>query len=127
MKRAKIGAIDVGTTKVCTIMGDIDNEGQLRILGVGIAPSAGMTKGTVVNQDEAKASIAESIRKAESVSGYKLESAYVGVTGRNINSVNNRGVIAITRGDQLVRPQDLRRVLQVARTIKVPNEQKVLH
>jgi cell division protein FtsA len=127
MKRAKIGAIDVGTTKVCTIMGDIDNEGQLRILGVGIAPSAGLQKGTVVNPDEAKASIAESIRKAESVSGYKLESAYVGVTGRHINSVNNRGVIAITRGDQLVRPADLRRVLQVARTVKVANEQKVLH
>lgn len=127
MKRAKIGAIDVGTTKVCTIMGDIDSEGQLRILGVGISPSAGLQKGTVVNPDEAKASIAESIRKAERVSGYKLESAYVGVTGRHINSVNNRGVIAITRGDQLVRPHDLRRVLQVARTIKVPNEQKVLH
>jgi len=127
MKRAKIGAIDVGTTKVCTIMGDIDSEGALRVLGVGIAPSQGMQKGTVVNADEAKASIAESIRKAESVSGYKLESAYVGVTGRHINSVNNRGVIAITRGDQLVRPADLRRVLQVARNVKVPNEQKVLH
>jgi len=127
MKRAKIGAIDVGTTKVCTIMGDIDSEGALRVLGVGIAPSHGLQKGTVVNADEAKASIAESIRKAESVSGYKLESAYVGVTGRHINSVNNHGVIAITRGDQLVRPADLRRVLQVARSIKVPNEQKVLH
>lgn len=127
MKRTKIGAIDVGTTKVCTIMGDIDGDGGLRILGVGIAPSQGLQKGTVVNAAEAKASIAESIRKAESVSGYKLESAYVGVTGRHINSVNNRGVIAITRGDQLVRPADLRRVLQVARNVKVPTEQKVLH
>ncbi len=127
MKRAKIGAIDVGTTKVCTIMGDIDGEGGLRILGVGIAPSQGLQKGIVVNVDDARQSIAESIRKAESVSGYKLESAYVGVTGRHINSVNNRGVIAITRGDQLVRPADLRRVLQVARSVKVPTEQKVLH
>jgi cell division protein FtsA len=127
MKRTKIGAIDVGTTKVCTIMGDIDGDGGLRILGVGIAPSQGLQKGTVVNVDDARASIAESIRKAESVSGYKLESAYVGVTGRHINSVNNRGVIAITRGDQLVRPTDLRRVLQVARSVKVPSEQKVLH
>ncbi len=127
MNRAKIGAIDVGTTKVCTIMGDIDSEGALRVLGVGIAPSQGLQKGTVVNVDDARASIAESIRKAESVSGYKLESAYVGVTGRHINSVNNRGVIAITRGDQLVRPADLKRVLQVARNVKVPTEQKVLH
>lgn len=127
MKRQKIGAIDVGTTKVCTIMGDVDDEGQLRVLGVGVAPSTGLQKGMVVNVDDARVSIAESIRKAESIAGYKLESAYIGVTGRHISSVNNRGVIAITRSDQLVRPADLRRVLQVAKSVKVPTEQKVLH
>lgn len=127
MKRNKIGAIDVGTTKVCTIMGDVDNEGGLRILGVGVAPSQGLQKGLVVNADDAKKSISESIRKAESIAGYKLESAYVGVTGRHISSINNRGVIAITRNDQLVRSGDLKRVLQVARTVKIPAEQKLLH
>ena len=127
MNRAKIGAIDVGTTKVCTIMGDVDNEGGLRILGVGIAPSLGLQKGMVVNADDARVAIAASVKKAESVAGYKLDSAYVGVTGRHINSVNNRGVIAVTRGDQLVRPADLKRVLQVARSVKIPADQKVLH
>ncbi|MBI2853050.1 MAG: cell division protein FtsA [Chloroflexi bacterium] len=127
MKRTRIGAIDVGTTKVCTIMGDVDTEGNLRVLGVGIAPSHGLQKGMVVNVDDARESIRESIRKAESVSGFRMESAYVGVTGRHIQSVNNRGVIAITRGDQLVRTADLKRVLQVARSVKVPNEQQVLH
>jgi len=127
MKRTKIAAIDVGTTKVCTIMGDVDTEGGLRILGVGIAPSQGLQKGLVVNVNEAKQSIKESIRKAERTTGTKLESAYVGVTGRHISSVNNRGVIAITRNDQLVKASDLKRVLQVARTVKIPAEQKVLH
>jgi cell division protein FtsA len=127
MNRAKIGAIDVGTTKVCTLMGDVDNEGGLRILGVGIAPSLGLQKGMVVNADDARVAIAASVKKAESVAGYKLDSAYVGVTGRHINSVNNRGVIAVTRGDQLVRPADLKRVLQVARSVKIPADQKVLH
>ena len=127
MNRAKIGAIDVGTTKVCTIMGDVDSEGGLRILGVGIAPSLGLQKGMVVNADDARVAIAASVKKAESVAGYKLDSAYVGVTGRHINSVNNRGVIAVTRGDQLVRPADLKRVLQVARSVKIPADQKVLH
>jgi cell division protein FtsA len=127
MKRTKIAAIDVGTTKVCTIMGDVDNEGGLRILGVGVAPSQGLQKGLVVNVNEAKQAIRESIRKAERTVGYKLESAYIGVTGRHISSVNNRGVIAITRNDQLVRKSDLKRVLQVARSIKIPSEQKVLH
>jgi cell division protein FtsA len=127
MKRTKIAAIDVGTTKVCTIMGDVDTEGGLRILGVGVAPSQGLQKGLVVNVNEAKQAIRESIRKAERTVGYKLESAYIGVTGRHISSVNNRGVIAITRNDQLVRSSDLKRVLQVARSIKIPSEHKVLH
>ncbi len=127
MKRTKLAAIDVGTTKVCTIMGDVDSEGGLRVLGVGVAPSMGLQKGLVVNVNEAKQAIRESIRKAERTVGYKLESAYVGVTGRHISSVNNRGVIAITRNDQLVRRSDLKRVLQVARSVKIPSEHKVLH
>ncbi|MBI4285100.1 MAG: cell division protein FtsA [Chloroflexi bacterium] len=127
MRKNKIGAIDVGTTKVCTIMGDVDDNGSLRILGVGVVPSTGLHKGLVVNINEAKESIRESVRRAEKTAGYKLESAYVGVTGRHINSVNNRGIIAITRNDQLVRPDDLRRVLDVARTVKVPSDHKLLH
>ena len=126
-KRNKVAAIDVGTTKVCTIMGDVDGEGQLRVLGVGVGPSQGLQKGLVVNVNEAKEAIRESIKKAERTAGYKLESAYIGVTGRHISSVNNHGVIAITRNDQLVKPADLKRVLQVARTVKIPADHKVLH
>ncbi len=127
MKRTKIAAIDVGTTKVCTIMADFNGGGLPRILGVGIVPSQGMQKGMVVNFNEAKQSIRESVKKAEQVAGYKLESAYVGVTGRHISSLNNRGVVAITRGDQVVRPQDLKRVLTVAKGIKVPGDRELLH
>jgi cell division protein FtsA len=127
MKRTKVAAIDVGTTKVCTIMGDLDAEGSLRILGVGVGPSQGLQKGLVINVNEAKEAIRDSIRKAERTAGTKLESAYIGVTGRHISSVNNHGVIAITRNDQLVRPSDLKRVLEVARTVKVPSDHRVLH
>jgi cell division protein FtsA len=127
MKRTNIAAIDVGTTKVCTIMADTDDSGLPRILGVGIVPSRGLQKGLVVNFNEAKQSIRESVRKAEQVAGHRLESAYVGVTGRHISSVNNRGVIAITRNDRMVHPGDLRRVLEVARSIKVPSDRELLH
>src|SRR3972149_138497 len=114
MKMTKIGAIDVGTTKVCTIMADTDNDGSIRVLGVGIVPSQGLHKGRVVDFNEAKQSIRESVRKAEQIAGYKLESACIGVTGRHVSSVNNKGVVAITRSDRLVRPSDLKRVLDVA-------------
>jgi cell division protein FtsA len=127
MKRTKIAAIDVGTTKVCTVMADIDRSGGFRIVGVGIAPSSGLQKGLVVNVNEAKESIHASVKAAEQVAGYKLESAYIGITGRHITSVNNRGVVAITRNDMRVRPHDLQRVLQVTRNVKVPSDQKLLH
>ncbi len=127
MKMTKIAAIDVGTTKVCTIMADTDGSSTIRVLGVGVVPSQGLQKGLVVNFDEAKQSIRASVRKAEQIAGYKLESAYVGVTGRHVSSVNNRGVIAITRNDKMVRLSDLKRVLDVARSVNIPNERELLH
>lgn len=122
-----ISAIDVGTTKVCTLIAEVGDSGQMRIAGVGLVPSRGLHKGMVVNINEAKDSIRESIKKAEQSSGYRVDSAYVGVTGRHISGKNNRGVVAVTRNDRLVRPDDLRRVLQNAHSVKVAGEQKLLH
>jgi cell division protein FtsA len=127
MKGTKIAAIDVGTTKVCTIMATYDSNAGLRVLGVGIAPSRGMEKALVANISQAKESIQESISKAERMAGYKLESAYVGVTGKHISSLNNTGVVAITRQDQLVRAADLKRVMDVALNVKSPADRQLLH
>ena len=128
MKRqTTLASIDVGTTKVCTIVAEADEGGSVRVLGVGVTPSQGLHKGLVVNISDAANSIRESVRKAEQASGTKVESAYVGVTGRHVTSLNNRGVVAITHNDRLVRPDDLRRVLQSARSIKVPSDRKLLH
>jgi hypothetical protein len=116
MKRKKIASIDVGTSKICTVMADTDGE-DLRILGVGITPSNGLQKGLVVNLNDAKESIRQSIKAAEQAVGYKLESAMVSITGRHISSVNNRGVIAITSNKQMVRQDDVERVLKVAQNV----------
>jgi len=125
--KKKIAAIDIGTTKVCTVMGILDSTTGLRILGVGIAPSHGIEKALVADAAKAKESIRESIRKAEVMAGYKLESAYIGVTGRHISSMNSTGTIAITRADMLVRSEDLKRALDVALNVQIPPEQKILH
>jgi cell division protein FtsA len=127
MKRDRIAAIDIGTTKVCTIMADINDDEGLRVLGVGVTPSLGLHKGLVVNISEARESIRRSINAAEQMAGRRLESAYIGVTGRHISSVNNRGSVSITRNNQVVNTNDLKRVLDVARSIKVPSEQRLLH
>jgi len=126
-KRTTLTSIDVGTTKVCTTIADVDDGGSVRVIGVGVAPSTGLHKGLVVNINEARESIRDSVGKAEQASRYKVESAYVGVTGRHVSSINNRGVVAITRNDRLVRRDDLKRVLQCAQNIKVPSERKLLH
>lgn len=127
MKKTRFAAIDVGTTKICTIMADSGGGGGIRTLGVGIAPSLGMHKGMVVDVNEARRSIRESVRKAEQIAGYRLESACIGITGRHITSTNNQGAVAIARQDQLVRGEDLKRVLEVARSVKIPGDSKLLH
>ena len=126
-KRRTISAIDVGTTKVCTLIAEVGDNGQMRIAGVGNVPSKGMHKGMVVNINEAKETVRDSVKRAEQSSGYRVESAYIGVTGRHISGVNNKGVVAVTRNDRLVRPDDLRRVLQNAQSLKMGSEQKILH
>jgi cell division protein FtsA len=126
-KRSTLTAIDVGTTKVCTIVANVDEGGGIRVIGVGVTPTFGLHKGLVVNINDAKDSIHASVREAEQTSGYKVESAYVGVTGRHVSSLNNRAVVAITRNDRLVRSDDLRRVLTTARGVKLSPDRKLLH
>jgi cell division protein FtsA len=126
-KRSILASIDVGTTKVHTTIADLTDDGALRVVGVGITPSKGMHKGMVVNINEAKESIRTSVFKAEQACGYKVDSAYVGVTGRHVSSLNNRGAVAITRNDRMVRPEDLKRVVQSSQSIKVPRDRKLLH
>jgi cell division protein FtsA len=126
MKKVITG-IDVGTTKICTIVATLDSGGGVQVLGVGYVPSRGLHKGMVVNVDEARETIAESIRRAEQASGVKIESAYVGVTGRHIHSTNTHGVVAIPRNDRLVRADDLKRVLDSAQHVNMPDDRRILH
>jgi len=126
-KRTTLTAIDVGTTKVCTIIADFKDDGELRVVGTGIVRSAGIHKAMVVNMDDAKEAIRESVRKAEKACNYKVETAYVGITGRHVTASNNHGEVTITRGDRLVRPDDLKRVLANAQSVRVPSDRKLIH
>ena len=126
MKKTRLSAIDVGTTKVCTIMADADEAG-IRVLGVGVTPARGLQKGMVVNLNEARDSIRRSIGMAEQSAGYKLDAATISITGRHIHSTNNRGVVAISRKEETVRPADVNRVMEVARNVTIPGDRRMLH
>src|ERR1035437_3966598 len=127
MKSSILTAIDVGTTKVVTTIAEVENGKILRIAGVGITPSSGMHKGLVVGIQDAKQSIRESVKRAEFASGRKVTSAYIGVTGRHVSSLNRRAAVTMGRNDRAVGFNDLKRVIQNARRFQIPNGQKLLH
>ncbi len=122
-----IVSIDVGTTKICTLIGEVDEANNLCIVGVGVAPSHGLNKGVVVGVEEASRSIADSIERAERVSGYQIESAYVGLAGKHISSLNSRGVVAVGRGERRVTEDDEARALEAAQAIAVPHNREIVH
>ncbi len=117
--------IDVGTTKVCTLVGEVRAD-AIHIIGVGIEPSRGMKKGVVNDVNTLTQAVSASIHKAERSSGYRIGSAFVSVAGAHIDSRNSRGVVGIngTRGVQLA---DLERAMESARAIALPHNREVLH
>jgi cell division protein FtsA len=122
-----IVGIDVGTTKICTLVGELYEDGQLRIIGVGVAPSRGLHKGVVVNVNEATEAITASVQKAERISGYEITSAYVGVGGRHVSAVNSRGVVGISRTARGISQFDIDRALDAARAIAIPHNKEIIH
>jgi cell division protein FtsA len=113
--------IDAGTTKVTTLIGEVDRAGDLSIIGYGIAPSAGMKKGMVANIDQTVSSIAASLEKAERLSGYKISSAFVSVGGSHIASQNSRGVVAVSGHKREVGREDVARATEAAKAIQTPS------
>lgn len=126
MKNTVVG-IDVGTTKVCTLVAEVAEEGQLHVVGVGVVPARGLRKGVVVNVNDAMASVAESVEIAERVSGYQIERACVGASGGHMASVNSRGVVAIGRGNNGVTYDDIERAMDAAGAVPIPHNRQVIH
>lgn len=122
-----IVGIDVGTTKVCTIVGQMQENGKVNILGVGQSASKGLDKGVVVNIDDVVHVIAASVEKAERLSGYRIETAYVGVAGRHVSSLNSRGVVAIGQPEYEISRNDVARAVEAAQAIAIPTQREVIH
>jgi len=119
--------IDVGTTKVCTLIAAVSPEDQLEIIGAGITPSRGMRRGVVVDVDDAVQAISASVQKAEQQSGYKIMSAFVGISGAHISSTNSHGVVAVRRTDNVITEDDIERALDAAKVVNMPHDREVIH
>jgi cell division protein FtsA len=120
-------SIDVGTSKICTLVGEVGDNGELRVVGVGLVPSRGLRKGVVVNVEDATTALAASIAEAERSSGYKLERAYVSISGKHVSSLNSQGVVGVSHRRHGVTVDDVERALDAACAITVPHNQEVIH
>lgn len=117
--------IDVGTTKVCTLVGRVEDDKSIRILGVGIEPSEGIRKGIVVDLAAASRAIKRSVEKAESTSGLEITTAFVSLAGAHVASVNSRGGAGIPSG--IIDIHDLARALEQAQAIAIPHDREIIH
>ncbi len=113
-REAVLVAIDVGSSKVVALIGEVSRDGGLTIIGKGAPASSGLKKGIVINIDQTVSSIAAAIEGAERLSGYKLESAFVGVGGNHVESQNSRGAVAVSGPRKEVSREDVARATEVA-------------
>lgn len=123
--RKMIVGLDIGTSKVVSIVGEVSGDGSIEVVGIGSHPSKGMKKGVVVNIESTVQSIQRAVEEAELMAGCQIHSVYVGIAGSHIRSLNSHGIVAIR--DREVYALDLERVIDAAQAVAIPADQKVLH
>ena len=125
MEDRTIVGIDIGTTKICTLVARVEDNDTIRIMGVGIEPSRGMKRGVMVNLEEAATAIARSVERAQRSSGYEIRSAWVSLAGSHVSSINSKGTAGINGG--IVREADVHRALEAAQSVAIPHNREIIH
>ncbi|MEJ2691221.1 MAG: cell division protein FtsA [Deltaproteobacteria bacterium] len=123
-KGAIIVGLDIGTTKICAVVGEV-HEGKIDVIGMGMHPSNGLRKGVVVNIESTVNSIRKAIEEAEVMAGCSISSVYVGIAGSHIKGFNSHGLIAIKHKE--IRQDDIDRVVDAARAVPIPPDQEIIH
>ena len=120
-----IVGLDIGTSKVVAIVGEVREDGTLEVIGLGSHPSRGLKKGVVVNIESTVHSIQRAVEEAELMAGCQIDAVYAGIAGSHIRPLNSHGIVAIR--DKEVTPADIERVLDAAQAMAIPADQKILH
>ncbi len=127
MKDRIIAGIDVGTSKIATIIASVREDSQLHIIGVSTVDSKGLRKGQVVNIEDAKNAISVSLEAAERMAGCTVADAYVSIGGSHITSQNSHGVVAVSQPEKEIASDDVRRVIDAAKAINLSSSRQILH
>ncbi len=125
--RKVVAGLDIGTTKICAMISEVTANKDIEIIGIGLASSSGLRKGIVVDIDKTSNAIREAVEKAERMAGVKMNSAFVGIAGSHISSINSHGVVAVTGEEKEIKSSDIQRVMEAAQIIPLSAEEEVLH
>jgi len=125
LKSQSIVGLDIGTTKICVVVGRVGDSGEIEVVGLGTHPSTGLRKGVVVNIDATVESIKRAVEEAELMAGEEITRVFVGIAGGHIKGFNSHGVIAI-KGREVSR-RDVERVVDAACAVAIPTDREVVH
>ncbi len=125
LEKKLIVGLDIGTSKVVAIVGEVTDDDEVEVIGIGTHPSRGLKKGVVVNIESTVQSIQRAVEEAELMAGCEIHSIYAGIAGSHIRSLNSHGIVAIR--DKEVTASDVDRVIDAARAVAIPADQKILH
>ncbi len=119
--------LDIGTTKTCAVIGTMNDNGMVEVIGVGVTPSRGLKNGVIVNIDNTTSSIVKAIDEGELMAGYEVNDVIVGVSGQHVKGQNSRGVVAVSSRNRTIATQDVKRVIEAAQAIVIPVDREILH
>ena len=122
-----IVGLDIGTTSTRAVVGDFNEEDQLEIIGVGVAPSTGLRRGVVLNIEATLSSVTSAIESAELMSGREIHSCVLGISGANVESLNSKGVVAVAGKGREITADDIARVHEAAKAVPIPMDREILH
>lgn len=129
MRDTLVCGLDIGTTKTCAVIGEVEGElphqPVLKVIGVGRSRASGMRRGVVRDIDETTRAVREAVQAGERMSGYKIEGVYVGIPGEHVRAITSPGVVNVTSPE--VQPSDVQRVIDVARAVVLPPDSEILH
>ncbi len=121
-----VTSMDIGTTHVRVVVGEVTPDSTINIIGIGTSPSLGMKKGVIVDLDKTVSSIQEAVEEAERMAGREIDAVFLGLVGSRVGIVNNRGVVAVASENKEIREEDVERVVQAARVIAIPPEREII-
>jgi len=122
-----VAALDIGTTKILALVGEMDEHGGIYVIGHGQTPSDGLRRGVVVDMDKTVKSIRKAVDDAQMVSGTEIDRVTVGIAGENIRSINSHGVVAVSRSDNEITSSDVRKAIEASRAIAIPVDREIIH